>query len=103
MPKFADIFGPNMALAYRLDAISQGSKKSRFPGLNPLPLGLVMDAAHIEIIMHGAVWIIGAKIAIFLQWPKKGGFWQPPLIKCFIWNIIFLPQICKKVNLCLFL
>jgi hypothetical protein len=31
-------FGPRMALAYRLDAISQGPKKSRIPGPNPLPL-----------------------------------------------------------------
>jgi hypothetical protein len=27
-----------MALKYRLDAISQGPKNSRFPGPNPLPL-----------------------------------------------------------------
>jgi hypothetical protein len=32
-----------MALAYRLDAISQGPKNSKFPGPNPLPLSLVMD------------------------------------------------------------
>ncbi len=43
-----------MALAYRLDAISQGPKKSRSPGPNPLPLALVMDAARIKIIMHYA-------------------------------------------------
>jgi hypothetical protein len=42
--------GPQMALAYRLDAISQGPKKSRFPGPNPLPLTLVMDAALIKSI-----------------------------------------------------
>jgi hypothetical protein len=35
--------GPQMALAYRLDAISQGPKHSRIPGPNPLPLALVMD------------------------------------------------------------
>ena len=35
--------GPKMALAYRLDAISQGPKNSRIPGPNPLPLALVMD------------------------------------------------------------
>ena len=34
---------PQMALAYRLDVISQGPKNSRFPGPNPLPLALVMD------------------------------------------------------------
>ncbi len=36
-------FGPQMSLAYRLDAISQGPKNSRIPGSNPLPLALVMD------------------------------------------------------------
>jgi hypothetical protein len=44
-----------MALAYRLDAISQGPKKSRFPGPNPLPLALVIGAALIKIIALGGV------------------------------------------------
>ena len=50
-------FGPQMALAYWLDAISQGTKNSRIPGPNPLPLPLVMDmhGARIQNIMHGAV------------------------------------------------
>jgi hypothetical protein len=47
------IFGPQMALAYRLDAISKGPKKFRFPGPNPLPLALVMDAARIKSITLG--------------------------------------------------
>ena len=51
-------FGPQMALACRLDAISQGPKNSRIPGPNPLPLALVMDI-HIQNIMHEAA-IIGA-------------------------------------------
>jgi hypothetical protein len=38
-----EFFGPQMALAYRLDAISEGPKNSRIPGPNPLPLALVMD------------------------------------------------------------
>jgi hypothetical protein len=42
-----------MALAYRLNAISQGPKKSQFPGPNPLPLG--RNAARIKSITHGAV------------------------------------------------
>jgi hypothetical protein len=50
-----NFFGPQMALAYRLNAISQGPKKSRFPGPNPLPLALVMDAARIKSITHGAI------------------------------------------------
>jgi hypothetical protein len=36
-------FGPQMALAYGLNAISQGPKNSRIPGPNPLPLALEMD------------------------------------------------------------
>ncbi len=36
-------FGPQTALAYGLVAISQGSKNSRFPWPNPLPIALVMD------------------------------------------------------------
>jgi hypothetical protein len=36
-------FGPQMALAYRLDAISKGPKNSRIPGPNPIPLVLAMD------------------------------------------------------------
>jgi hypothetical protein len=44
-----------MALAYRFDAISQGPKKSRFPGPNPLPFALAMDAAHIKSITRGAL------------------------------------------------
>jgi hypothetical protein len=51
-PGNLEFFGPQMTLAYRLDAISQGSKKSRFPGPNPLPLALVMDAARIKSITH---------------------------------------------------
>jgi hypothetical protein len=33
-----------MALAYRIDTISQGPKNFQFPGPNPLPLTLEMDA-----------------------------------------------------------
>jgi hypothetical protein len=47
-----EFFGPNMALAYRFDAISQGPKNPRFPGPNPLQLSLVMDL-H-AYITHGA-------------------------------------------------
>jgi hypothetical protein len=42
-PLIHKFFGPQMAVAYRLDAISQGPKNSRIPGPNPLPLPLVMD------------------------------------------------------------
>jgi hypothetical protein len=53
-----------MPLAYRLDAISQGPKNSRFPGPYPLLLALVKEAACIKSITNGAVYIIGAKIVI---------------------------------------
>ncbi len=36
-PGILEFFGPQMALSYRLDAISQGPKNSRIPGPNPLP------------------------------------------------------------------
>ncbi len=42
-PGNLEFFKPQMALAYWLDAISQGPKNSRFPGPNLLPLALVMD------------------------------------------------------------
>ncbi len=38
-----EFFGPQMALAYWLDAISQGPKKSDFLGPTPLPLARVMN------------------------------------------------------------
>jgi hypothetical protein len=52
-----EFFGPQMALAYRFNAISQDQKKSRFSEPNTLPLALVMDAdaARIKIIRHEAV------------------------------------------------
>jgi hypothetical protein len=49
------VFGPQMALAYRLDAILQGPKNSQFPGPNPLPLSLVMDM-RIQNIMHAGLY-----------------------------------------------
>ncbi len=42
---------PQMALTYRLDAISQGPEKSQFPGPNPLSLAPVMDAVRIKSII----------------------------------------------------
>jgi hypothetical protein len=50
-----DFFGPQMALAYGLDAISKGQKKVSISRAQPLLLALVMDAAHIKSITHGAV------------------------------------------------
>jgi hypothetical protein len=43
-------FWPQMALAYWLDAISQGQKSFDFQGVTPFPLALVMDAACIKRI-----------------------------------------------------
>ncbi len=53
--QYLDFFGPQIAFAYRLDAISQGPKSLDFQGPAPLPLALVMDAARIKSITHGAV------------------------------------------------
>jgi hypothetical protein len=53
-PGILDFLRPQMALAYWLNAILQGPKKSWFPGPNPLPVALVMDAARIKSITHGA-------------------------------------------------
>ncbi len=44
-----------MALAYRLDAISQGPKNSRIPGPNPLPLDLVMDMHASKTLCTGCI------------------------------------------------
>jgi hypothetical protein len=41
-PGNLEFFRPQMALAYRLNAISQGPKNSRYPGPNPLPLTLIV-------------------------------------------------------------
>jgi hypothetical protein len=46
-PGNLDFFRLQMALTYKLDAISQGPKKSRFPGPKPLPLALLMDVLYI--------------------------------------------------------
>jgi hypothetical protein len=42
-PGILEFFGPQMALAFQLDAISQGPENSRIPGPNPLPLALIID------------------------------------------------------------
>ncbi len=52
-PFGAQFFGPQMALAYRLDAISQGPKNSQTPGPNPLPLPLVMDRHAYKALCTG--------------------------------------------------
>ncbi len=54
-PGNLEFFGHQMTLAYWLDAISQGPKNSPFPGPIPLKVALVMDAARIKSITHGAV------------------------------------------------
>ncbi len=53
-PGNLQFFGPQIELTYLLDAFSQDPKNSRFPGPNPLPLALVMDAARIKSITHVA-------------------------------------------------
>ncbi len=46
---------PHIALAYRLDAISQGPKNSQFPRPNPLPLAHVMYMPASKALRTGAV------------------------------------------------
>jgi hypothetical protein len=53
-PGNLDFFEPQIALAYWLNAISQGPTKSCFPEPKLLPLALFMDAARIKSITHGA-------------------------------------------------
>jgi hypothetical protein len=56
-----------MALSKRLDAISMGPKKSRFPGPNPLPRALVMDLPALHLGPYKA----GVKIAKIGGSPDK--------------------------------
>ncbi len=44
-----------MALACRLFAISQGPKKSQFPGPNPLQLALVTDFPALKALRTGPI------------------------------------------------
>ncbi len=59
-PGYLEIFGPQMVLAYRLDANSQGPKNSSFPGPKPTPTCTLNGSENIKNIMHVAVKIIGA-------------------------------------------
>jgi hypothetical protein len=52
-PMILKFFGPQMVLAYRLDAISQGQKNSKIPGPNRLPLALVMDMHAFKTLCTG--------------------------------------------------
>ena len=52
-PEFSRFFGPQKALAYRLDANSQGPKNSRIPGPKTLPLPLVMDMHASKTVSTG--------------------------------------------------
>ncbi len=54
--KHVEFFGPQMTLAYWLDAIAfTGPKKLSISRAQPLPLALVKDAARFKSITHGAV------------------------------------------------
>jgi hypothetical protein len=52
-PWKSQYFWAPKALAYQLDAISQGPKSSLLPGINPLPLALVMDLTESKILCMG--------------------------------------------------
>jgi hypothetical protein len=53
-------YGPQMALGYRLDAISKGLTKLLISSANPPPTPPRNVSARIKNITHGAVEIIGA-------------------------------------------
>ncbi len=46
VPGYLKFFGPQVALSYRLHAISHEQKNSLFPGTTPLPPAFVMDLQH---------------------------------------------------------
>jgi hypothetical protein len=52
-PVNLEFFGPQIALAYQIDAISQGPKNSPFPGPSPLPLDLVLDMHAYKTLCTG--------------------------------------------------
>ncbi len=54
-PGNLEFFEPQMGLAYRLAAISQGPKSSLFPGPNPLPLALVMKLHTSKTLLTGRI------------------------------------------------
>jgi hypothetical protein len=51
-PDTSEFLGPQMALTYRFDAISQGTKNSQFPGPNPPPTCPRSGYARIQNIVH---------------------------------------------------
>jgi hypothetical protein len=63
-----EFFGPQMALAHRLDAISQGPKNSPFPGPNPLPLAHVFICPYQKQYDRGRInhWCINSSFLFML-------------------------------------
>ncbi len=49
-PGNPELFWPQMALAYRLNAISQGPKDSPFPGPNPLKISVIAAKMKIYLV-----------------------------------------------------
>jgi hypothetical protein len=69
-----------IALSYRLDAISQSPKNSRFPGPNPLPLALVMDLHASKALRTGPYTINHSCInryMFFSKTPPPQSLWSP--------------------------
>ncbi len=54
-PGILEFFRPQMALAYQLDAISQGPKNSQIPGPNPLPLTLIIEMHASKTLCTGCI------------------------------------------------
>ncbi len=101
-PEQGEFFGPKMALAYRLDAISQGPKNSRIPGPNPLPLALVMDMHASKNYARGCInhrCIISYTPELFemggrgrMELPSDWGSGQ----NCFMVPLLYIAQHIKN-------
>jgi hypothetical protein len=57
--EISSFLGPQMALPYPLDAISQGPKNSQFSGSNPLQRALIKDM-HTSKTLREGLYNIGA-------------------------------------------
>ncbi len=66
-PGNLEFFGPQMALAYQLDAISHGPKNSWFPGPNPLSLSHVMD-------LHASKTLRTVPCYSYYGWARSNSF-----------------------------
>ncbi len=72
-PGNVEFLGPKIALPYRLSSISQGPKKSQFPGPNPLHLALEMD---MHAVIYQSVPLCTLQFAVVSIKFWMGGGWR---------------------------